>query len=432
MKNIQSARGTRDILPEDQVYWDFLSNVIEKKVSAFGFDKITLPIFEDSSIFTRAIGNTTDIVEKELFGLSRLSNLVKDDEDKAQLALRPEGTAGAVRAYLEHGMASWTQPVRLWYQGPMFRYERPQKGRYREFRQLGVELIGEGSPASDALVILLLWEILVDLGLKDKVIIDINSLGDKNCRARIKQTLTQYFTKFKKNLCTDCQRRLETNPLRLLDCKEASCQPIKAGAPQIVDLLDDECKQHFQSVLEYLDELNIPYDLNRYLVRGLDYYTRTAFEVREIGDNRRQSSLGGGGRYDELIGFYSQKETPAVGFALGLDRLIDLIKTNNIKLPSPKKPDVCIIQIGDIARRFALCLVQEITRAGYNVVTTPGKDSLKGQMRVANKAQAKVALIIGQKEALDKSVIIKDLEDGSQETITQKNLIKRLKEKLSE
>lgn len=430
MTTIQSARGTRDILPSEQPYWQFVSDVIKKKAEAFGFEKITLPMFENQTTFTKAIGTTTDIVEKEIFGLSRLSNLTRDEEEKTQLALRPEGTAGAVRAYLEHGMGNWTQPVRLWYQGPMFRYERPQKGRYREFRQMGIELIGEGSPASDALILLLLWEIIVELGLKDKVIIDVNSLGDKHCRPKIRKSLTDYFTKFKKNLCEDCQRRLETNPLRLLDCKEASCQPIKAGAPQIIDLLDDDCKAHFHSVLEYLDDLNIPYDLNRYLVRGLDYYTRTAFEIREVGDNRRQSSLGGGGRYDELIELYGGQATPAIGFALGLDRIIELLKENNIQLPAAKTPDVCIIQIGDVARRFALTLVKDITRAGYSVFTTPGKDSLKGQMRVANKVKAKLALIIGQKEAIDKSVIVKNLEDGSQETITEAQLLKRLDQKL--
>jgi histidyl-tRNA synthetase len=261
--------------------------------------------------------------------------------------------------------------------------------------------------------------------------IDINSIGDKHCRPKIRKVLTQYFSKFKKNLCDDCQRRLETNPFRLLDCKEASCQPIKAGAPQIIDLLDDDCKKHFQIVLEYLDELDIPYDLNRYLVRGLDYYTKTVFELREIKDDRRQSSIGGGGRYDELIELFGGPNTPAVGLGLGLDRIIDILKENNIPITPLETPDVCVIQLGDIARRFALTTIKNITRAGYNIITAPGKDSLKGQMRLANKVKAKLAIIIGQKEALDKTVIIKNLDDGSQETVTEKQLLKKLESKLN-
>lgn len=428
MANLQSPRGTRDILPADQPYWQKVLEATNKQAQIFGFQKIDLPIFEYTNLFIRGIGTGTDIIDKELFSVSRKEN---SENDEPQYSLRPEATAGIVRAYLEHGMQSWPQPVKLYTEGPMFRYDRPQKGRYRELRQFNAELIGDASPTSDALIILMMWEIFVALGLKDKVIIEVNSIGDKNCRPKINQALKTYYLNNRTGLCDDCQKRLKNNPLRLLDCKQPNCQKLRENAPQLIDLLDNACKEHFQNVLEYLEELEIPYDLNPYLVRGLDYYTRTTFEVKEKGNNRQQNSLAGGGRYDGLIELYGGKATPAIGFACGIDRIVDYLKEQGIgPLPIPK-PDACIIQVGDKARRVSLAVMKELAESGLSVISAPGKDSIKSQLRAADKAGAKFALIIGQKEALDKTVIVKNLDDGAQETVTRAKLIPALYRRLN-
>lgn len=427
MVTFQTPRGTKDILPDDQPYWDFVRSVVAKKATVFGLQRIDLPMFEDERVFVRGIGNSTDIIDKELFKVSKPDSAGKEDQ---KLALRPEGTAGIVRAYLENGMANWIQPVKLWYIGSMFRYDRPQKGRYREFSHFGAEFIGDATPAIDAIAILVAWQILDSLGLTENLIIDINTIGDQNCRPKIKKALTYYFGKFKKDLCDDCRKRLYANPLRLLDCKQVNCEKIKENAPQIIDLVDEECKKHFQMVLEYLEEMDIPYNLNPYLVRGLDYYTKTTFEIRDKNDVRRQSALGGGGRYDGLIEILGGKATPAIGFALGLDRIVESMKEKEIEFPPLKKTDVCLIQIGEKAMSLSLRLVKELTSSGYTVVIAPGKDTLKGQLRLANKVEAKFALIIGQKEAYDDSIIVKNLDDGAQETILRKKLIARLEKKL--
>ena len=428
MSTLQAPRGTRDILPDDQPYWQYIYDCVTKQARVFSFQKIDFPIFEAVDLFVRSIGNGTDVIDKELFRIARAHNA--SDSESTQYALRPEGTASVVRAYLEHGMQSWSQPVKLWYEGPMFRYDRPQKGRYREFRQFGIECIGDASPTSDALVILFAWEVFSALGLKDDISIEVNSIGDKVCRPKIKRALTTHFQNNSRALCDDCKQRLKTNPLRIFDCKQEQCQEIKNGAPQVLDLLDDACKEHFQTVLEFLDELQIPYDLNPFLVRGLDYYTRTTFEIKEKGSDRQQNSLGGGGRYDGLIEQLGGQPTPAIGFALGLDRIIEFMKEKHVRLPAVTNPDACIVHVGDKARRVGLVVMKELAETGMSVISAPGKDSIKAQMRVADKAGCIFALIIGQKEALDKTVIIKNLDDGSQETVTRAKLIASLQKKL--
>lgn len=428
---IQKPRGMKDILPEEQKYWQFISDIVDKRCRSFNLDKIETPIIESKELFVRAIGETTDIVEKEIYEVRRASEREIDKEDdKDQLVLRPEYTAGVVRAYLEQGMQSWPQPVKLYSLGPLFRYDRPQKGRYRQFWQFNLEVLGDANPLTDALLILLIWQIFQDLELKKDIIVAINSIGCKSCRPKIKKKIVDYYKKYREALCLNCQRRLEINPLRLLDCKENKCQKIATGSPQIIDNLCVDCKKHFMQVLEYLDELSIPYDLNPRLVRGLDYYTRTTFEIRDIKDKERQFSLGGGGRYDNLVELYGGKSTPAIGFAAGMERIIDKIKELKIKAPELEGADVYLVQIGDKAKKKALPLISELGEKGVKVSCALGKESLKAQLKNANKMQAKFALIIGQREALDKTVIIRNMEEASQETIDLKDLDKIIFKKL--
>lgn len=431
MKQIQAPRGTKDILKENQRYLRYVTSIISDLAGKFTFSKIDTPTFEFSEIYTKGIGTNTDIIDKELFAVSRQNRSFEKEESKASFCLRPEGTAGVVRAYIENGMQSWTQPVKLWYEGPMFRYDKPQKGRFREFRQAGFEIIGDSSEAIDALTILVAWEIFNKLGLKTEIVIEINSVGCQNCRIKIKKILSQYFNQNKPKLCQDCNNRIKNNPLRILDCKNADCRAIIQKAPQILDLLDNECKKHFQGVLEYLDEMEIPYDINPHLVRGLDYYTKTTFEILLKGDDKRQNSLGGGGRYDNLIELFGGQKTPAVGFALGLDRIIELLQERGAKIPEAETPNTALIQVGEKARKKSLAILKDLIENDVSCIIAPGKDSLKSQIRLADRAKAKFALIVGQKEALDNTIIIKNLDDGSQETAKGSRLVEILKKKLS-
>lgn len=428
--NLQAPRGTKDILPDDQKYWFYLFDLVRQNLGVFGAKRIETPIFEYAEIYTRAIGKGSDIVDKEMFEVRRASNITNeplDAEDTRTMVLRPEYTAGVVRAYLENGMATWTQPVKLWYWGPAFRYERPQAGRYRIHNQFGTEIIGDDSALADINAIYLAWKILKKIGLKNNLLIDINSIGCSTCRPKIKKKLIEYFQNFLPALCPDCNRRFIENPLRILDCKDEKCQKIIAGVPQLVDLLCEECKAHFKEVLEGLDFLEVPYNLNSRLVRGLDYYTKTVFEVYETTDKGRQRTLIGGGRYDDLIKLLGGPATPAVGWAAGVERLIEVVKQNGINVREEKLTDICLVQLGEKARKQALSLAVMLDNADFRVTTIIGKDSLKGQLRSASKLGAQIALIIGQREALDKSVILKDMDTGSQETVSQKKLVDLLK-----
>lgn len=431
MKQIQAPRGTKDIIKENQRHLKYIISNVSDLAEKFTFSKIDTPVFEFSEIYTKGIGTNTDIIDKELFAVSRQNGSFEKEEGKSSFCLRPEGTAGVVRAYIENGMQSWTQPVKLWYEGPMFRYDKPQKGRFREFRQAGFEIIGDSSEAIDALTILVAWEIFNKLDLKNEIVIEVNSVGCQSCRVKIKKILGQYFNQNKFKLCQDCNNRIKNNPLRVLDCKNTDCRAIIQKAPQILDLLDNECKKHFQGVLEYLDEMEIPYDINPYLVRGLDYYTKTTFEILLKGDDKRQNSLGGGGRYDNLIELFGGQKTPAVGFALGLDRIIELLQERKIKIPEAETPNTALIQVGEKARKKSLAILKNLIENDVSCIIAPGKDSLKSQIRLADRAKAMFALIVGQKEALDNTIIIKNLDDGSQETVMGSRLVEVIKKKLS-
>lgn len=424
MKPIQAVKGMKDILPPEQFIWEHILDTSRKMCQDFGFGRIETPIVENTDLFKRGVGQVTDIVEKEMFSF--------ETQGGDKVSLRPEGTAGVVRSYIENGMSRWTQPVRLYYDGSMFRYDKPQQGRYREFHQFGAEVIGEDSPAIDAHVIYLAWKIFQKIGIKD-ISIQINSIGCATCRAKYKKLLTDYYDMKINKLCTDCKRRLEKNPMRLLDCKEEKCMQVAAGAPQIIDNLCPECNGHFKSVLEFLDELEIPYVLNSNLVRGLDYYTRTVFEIWAEGDDNDscQTALGGGGRYDGLIGLLGGDETPAVGFSFGVERVAEKVMKLNLDLEPKISKDVFLVQLGDLARRKVMKAFDKIIDTNISVGESVGRGSIKSQLRMANKVHAKLALIIGQKEALDNTVIVRDMKSGMQETVIMDDIVKEVRRMLS-
>lgn len=428
---IQKPRGTRDILPEEQAYWQWITESFIKRASALGFERIETPTFEYAQLFIRGVGQTSDIVEKEMFEARRLAKGEPvEADDKEAMVLRPEGTAPVVRAYLENGMHTWSQPVRLYYIESMFRYDRPQKGRYREHHQLGLEYFGDADSTADAMVIMLYWQLLRDLGLTDKISFTINSIGDDVCRPKYRKKLKAYFEGYADQLCPDCQRRLATNPLRILDCKVASCQKIAAGAPVILDELCKDCKIHFESLLEYLDELQIPYNLNPRLVRGLDYYSRTVFEVVDDSDAGRQTSISGGGRYDGLVKIYSGKDTPAVGTGIGIERLVEKLQERGIKPPIENAVKIVVVQLGDKAKKKGLKLIDTLNEWGIGATGAFSKESLKAQLKYADKMKAPLSLIIGTREVFDNTVIIKDMKTGVQDTIGLDYLRSTLEERL--
>lgn len=432
MKIIQNPRGTHDILGEEQKYWRRLYSQVQENMGIFGAQRIETPIIEFAEIYIRAIGKGTDIVDKEMFEVRRLSNAAPENtagEDTKMMVLRPEYTAGIARAYLQNGLAAWPQPVKLWYFGPAFRYERPQAGRYRIHHQFGIEIIGDDDPLTDAFLILSAYEILKKLGLKKDLRLEINSIGCSSCRPKIKKKLVEYFENFLEDLCPDCNRRFIENPLRILDCKESKCQKIINSAPALLDLLCEECKTHFRQVLENLDNLQIVYNLNTRLVRGLDYYTRTVFEIY-LQNEESNLALLAGGRYDDLIELLGGENTPAVGWAAGAERIINTLKDKSIEVPEETTTDVCLIHMGEKAKKLALEFFSELLEAGFRITHILGKESLKAQLRSANKMGARVCLIIGQREAIDKSVIVKDMESGSQETISQEKLVDFLNKRL--
>lgn len=428
---IQTPRGTKDILPEEQVYWRWIISTFVKRAEELGFEKIETPTFEYSHIFIRGAGETSDIVEKELYEVKRLAKKGEaEDTDKESTVLRPEGTAAVARSFIQNGMHTWPQPVRLYYIESMFRYDRPQKGRFREHHQLGLEYFGDGDAYADAMILMVYWRILQDLGLTENITFNLNSLGDKACRPTYRKKLKAYFEPHKNELCDDCQRRLASNPLRILDCKNEKCQAIAANAPILLDSLCADCKAHFATLLEALDELSIPYDLSPKLVRGLDYYNRTVFEVVDTADSSRQSSISGGGRYDGLIGLFGGKDTPAVGTGIGIERLIDKLKDREITPPAYNPVKVIVVPLGDKAKKAGLKTISLLNEWGIGATGAFSKESLKAQLKYADKLEARLAVIIGAREVFDKTVIIRDMKTGVQDTINADLLEETIKDRL--
>ena len=418
---IQIVKGMKDILPPEQLLWDYVLENSRKLCQDFGFGRIETPILERTELFQRGVGDNTDIVEKEMFSF--------ETQGKDKLSMRPEGTAGLVRAYIENGMSRWSQPVKLYYEGPMFRYEKPQAGRYRQFHQFGYEIFGDKDAARDSQVIYLAWKIFQKLGIKD-INIQINSIGCVECRSAYKKLLQDYYEMKINKLCMDCKRRLDSNPLRLLDCKEEKCMQVATSAPQIIDHLCVPCHDHFKNVLEFLDEIEITYVLNSRLVRGLDYYSKTVFEVWENNSEGGQSSLGGGGRYDSLVEMLGGEETPAVGFSFGVERVVESLFSKGIQLNYSIKKEVFLVQLGDKARKKILRLFDKLVDSNITVGESLGRGSIKSQLRMANKFNSKFALIIGQKEALDNTVIVRDMESGMQEVVVMDSIVKEMKKRL--
>lgn len=422
-KTPQLVRGFKDVLPAEQKYFIFLNDILENLATDYGFEKIDLPVLEESSLFMRAVGKETDIVSKEMFTF--------ETPGGERVSLRPESTAQVARAYINHGMLNLPQPVKLYYNGLMFRYERPQSGRYRQFNQFGFEILGDKHPVLDAQIIILCHNFFKAIGLKTSV--QINSIGCNACRKEYKIQLVNYYKTQKSNLCEDCKERLAKNPLRLLDCKEEKCGIIKEEAPQIVDWLCDDCKNHFVKVLEFLDEVELPYNLNSHLVRGLDYYTNTVFEIWPEGDDKRsQSALCGGGRYDNLIELLGGRNTPALGASVGIERTILKIKELNLPVPEKPKRDIFVAQLGEAARRKSLALYEALKDEGIKICESFSKDGLKSQLEIASKAGVKFTLILGQKELSEGTILIRDMEAGSQETINFNKVVKEIKRRLEQ
>lgn len=418
----QTPTGMHDILAEDWKYFQKIFDVVKEAADFYQFQRIETPILENAELFSRGVGLATDIVNKEMFLLrTRGGDL---------LALRPEGTAGVARAYIENGLANLPQPQKIWYSSPFFRYEHPQAGRFRQFWQFGFEVLGEQNPAIDVQVIQIFSNILKELKLKN-LTVEVNSIGDSACRPYYKKLLANYFRSRLVSLCADCRRRLKENPLRILDCKEEKCQRIVAGAPQIIDHLCEPCHKHFKSVLEFLDEIELPYRLNPYLVRGLDYYTKTVFEIVEQSEQGKNlGTLAGGGRYDGLVRLLGGKDTPAVGGAAGIERIVQLMKADPLKLSKTSQPQIFLAQLGDAAKRKSLKVVDDFRKEGIDIAESLGRDSLKAQLKIADKLQVKYALILGQQEVLAETIIVRDMESGHQETIKSDRVVQEIKKKL--
>jgi len=418
----QSPTGMHDILPEEQKYFQKIFEVVKEIADFYQFEKIETPILEQTELFSRGLGLATDIVGKQMFVLRTKGG--------DSLTLRPEGTAAVVRSYLEHGMLNLPQPVKLWYFSPFFRYEHPQAGRYRQFWNFGFEVLGEESSVIDAQIIQIFYNILKELKFKN-LVVEVNSIGDSQCRSYYKKLLVSYFKSREMSLCSDCRRRLRENPLRILDCKEEKCQPVKSAAPQMIDHLCEECHKHFKEVLEFLDEIELPYHLNPHLVRGLDYYTKTVFEISEDSEEgKAQGAIVGGGRYDNLAKILGGKDVPACGGSCGIERLVNLIKTKKIRLSQPFSSKVFLAQIGDLAKRKSLRLMEDFRREKIQITESLGRDSLKTQLNKADKAEVKYTLILGQKEALEGTIIIRDMEKGKQETIKLDKIVREMAKRI--
>jgi histidyl-tRNA synthetase len=403
----KAPRGTQDITPEEQPYWDFVRHTAARLAADYGYGRIETPVFEDASLFARGVGETTDIVEKEMY--------VFEDRSGQELALRPEGTAPVCRAYLEHGMYNLPQPVRLWYVAPNFRYDRPQAGRYRQHYQFGVEVIGEAGAPVDAEVIELLWRLYEELGLTG-LALKVNSIGDPVCRPGYLERLREYYSDKLHHVCPDCTARYERNPLRLLDCKQPQCQPVIEAAPAMTEHLCGPCAEHFADLRAHLEAAGIPYAVDHRLVRGLDYYTRTVFEVHPP-EEGAQSSIGSGGRYDGLIEELGGRPTPGTGFGAGLERIIINMKRQEVSLPDGRGLQVYVAYQTPAARVAAFKLASDLRRAGIPSVAASGERSLKAQMRHADALGAVYAAILGERELKEGTATLRDLRGATQETV---------------
>ncbi|MBE3670721.1 histidine--tRNA ligase [Vibrio navarrensis] len=418
-KTIQAIRGMNDCLPTQSPLWQKLENTVKNVISAYGYNEVRMPIVEMTNLFSRAIGEVTDVVEKEMYTF--------EDRNGDSLTLRPEGTAGCVRAGIENGLL-YNQEQRLWYIGPMFRHERPQKGRYRQFHQCGVEVFGLDGPDVDAELIMMTARLWRELGIDKHVRLELNSIGSLEARANYRSALIEFLEQHIKVLDEDCKRRMHTNPLRVLDSKNPEVQAILGDAPRLADYLDEESKQHFAGLCELLDAAGIEYTVNQRLVRGLDYYNRTVFEwiTESLGS---QGTVCGGGRYDGLVEQLGGKPTPAVGFAMGLERLVLMLET--LELTDVRRSvDVYVVTAGEGTMMAGMKLAEQLRESlpGVRVMNHFGGGNFKKQFKRADKVGAVVALVLGENEVADSTVVLKDLAGGEQNTYAQAEVAAKIAE----
>ncbi|MEQ2025695.1 histidine--tRNA ligase [Xenorhabdus szentirmaii] len=422
-KNIPAIRGMNDCLPVETAIWQRVESTLKRVLSSYGFSEIRTPIVEQTPLFKRAIGEVTDVVEKEMYTF--------DDRNQESLTLRPEGTAGCVRAGIQHGLL-YNQEQRLWYIGPMFRYERPQKGRYRQFHQLGAEVFGLQGPDIDAEIILMTARWWRELGISEHVTLELNSIGSQEARAKYREALVAFLEQHKERLDEDCLRRMYTNPLRVLDSKNPEVQQLLNDAPELFDYLDAESKEHFDGLCQILDGAGIKYRLNQRLVRGLDYYNRTVFEwvTSALG---AQGTICAGGRYDGLVEQLGGKATPAVGFGMGMERMVLLVQEVNPDFAADLTvADVYLSSFGEGSQQAALILAEKLRDQlpDVRLMTNHGGGNFKKQLTRAGKHGTKIALILGEDEIQAGNISVKDLRNGEQETLSQQMIAARLSELL--
>ena len=414
MKNFRSIKGTHDILPEDSYKWRHLESIVHQVCAQFGYQEIRTPIFEQNKLFSRSVGEESDIVTKEMYSW--------EDKENSFLTLRPELTAPVARAYNQHNLGNLSPIHRLYYIGPLFRRERPQKGRQRQFHQFGIEAFGSNFAEQDAEIIALAWHLLAHFRLTNKIDLQVNSIGTSECRAGYRDALKQFLKPHFDELSEISKRRFNTNPLRILDSKNKKEQTILKNGPRISDYYTKDDKEHFNEVKTYLKAMNIPFTINSGLVRGLDYYTKTVFEItsNELGS---QDALLGGGRYDSLVETLGGKPTPGIGFAAGIERILLLINEENFKEHKPV-PDIYLICLEKKGIPVSLNIAKILRLKGLNIVSDPLRRSMKAQMRDANKLRARYVLILGESELKDNTILFKNLESGKQESIKQEKIVK--------
>ena len=403
----KKIKGTEDVLPKDSYRWQFVEDVMRKELAAYGFKEIRTPVFEHTELFARGVGQTTDVVQKEMYTF--------DTKGGESVTLRPEGTAGAARAVLEHGLVNDSLPIKASYFVSCYRYEKPQAGRLREFHQFGLECYGTQSPVADAELICAAQSIFDRLGIK-QLRLEINSIGCPTCRAEYHKALKEYFYGYKDELCETCNSRLEKNPMRILDCKSPVCSKIAQGAPKITDYLCDECKEHFASVQKYLDAAGVEYTVNPTIVRGLDYYTKTVFEFVTdfIG---AQGTVCGGGRYDGLIEELGGKHLPSLGFAMGIERLLMLMDKQGIEIPKPSTCDLYVAVMGESASLKSFEIIKAVRSCGLIAETDVVGRGLRAQMKYADKIGAKFSMVLGDNEIEQGKAVIKNMSSGEQTEI---------------
>lgn len=413
----KAPKGTRDILPDEVYKWQYLEKVISRICKNFGYKEIRIPVFEHTELFQRGVGDTTDIVQKEMYTF--------EDKGGRSLTLRPEGTAGVVRSYIENGMASLPQPVKLYYNISAYRYENVQKGRYREFHQFGAEVFGSGSCSVDVEVISMVDLLFKRLGLTN-IELNINSIGCPECRKEYNIKLKEFLKPLLGELCHTCKDRYERNPLRIIDCKEEKCKKLVKNAPALLDNLCSGCKEHFEGLKSGLNNLEIKYNIDKNIVRGLDYYTKTVFEFVSLNVGT-QGTICGGGRYDGLVETCGGKPTPGIGFALGIERLLMEMDSQGINIPEPEGIDIYVASLGQEASAFASKLVFQLRSAGINAEGDLTERSLKAQMKQADKLNATFTVVIGEEEIETNKAVLKNMKTGEQKDVSLDSILTRLK-----